>query len=111
MTEIRPFRALHYNQSRVSALNTVITQPYDKISPEMQDRYYGLSPYNLVRIIRGRQSPEDSSHNNVYTRAQSDFRAWIEQGLLTSENVPALYPYYQQYAVPGSGAMKVRRGF
>ena len=38
---------------KIPDLGAVVTQPYDKISPEMQARYYDLSPYNLVRIIRG----------------------------------------------------------
>jgi uncharacterized protein (DUF1015 family) len=90
----------------------VVTQPYDKISPEMQARYYDLSPYNLVRIIRGRTLPGDDSANNVYTRAARDFQAWIKSGVLTSQPEPAIYPYYQEYEVPGQqGVRKERRGF
>jgi uncharacterized protein (DUF1015 family) len=111
MAEICPFRALHYNQARISALDKVITQPYDKITPEMQARYYELSPYNLVRLIRGRHSSEDTPQENVYTRAGSDFRRWIEERVLVSEYDPALYPYYQQYTIPGSNVTKTRRGF
>lgn len=59
MAEIIPFRALHYDSRKSPDLGAVVTQPYDKISPEMQARYYGLSPYNLVRIIRGRTLPQD----------------------------------------------------
>src|SRR5947208_2205769 len=112
MAEIRPFRALHYNQGCISALDKVITQPYDKISPEMQARYYELSPHNLVRIIRGRQAAADAAQESLYTRAQLDFRDWIEHRILISESEPAIYPYYQQFQVPGKpGVTKVRRGF
>src|SRR5690348_4879751 len=112
MAEIRPFRALHYNQACISELDKVITQPYDKISPEMQARYYELSPYNLVRIIRGRQAAADTAQENLYTRAQLDFRDWIEHRILISESEPAIYPYHQQFRVPGKpGVTKVRRGF
>ncbi|HZC25334.1 MAG TPA: DUF1015 family protein, partial [Candidatus Binatia bacterium] len=44
MADIRPFSALRYNLQRVSAPQ-VVTQPYDKITPAMQDRYYAASPY------------------------------------------------------------------
>lgn len=109
MAEIRPFRALHYNPEKVSDLSTVITQPYDKISPEMQSRYYSLSPYNLVRVIRTAPS---SSTDNVYARATQDFHDWIENKVLISEPEPALYPYNQEYEVPGQpGVKKERRGF
>jgi len=112
MADIRPFRALRYKPGKISDLGAVVTQPYDKISPEMQARYYELSPYNLVRIIRGRAEPGDSPQNNVYVRAARDFRAWIDGGVLASEPEPALYPYDQEYEVSGQrGVRKKRRGF
>src|SRR5689334_8924082 len=46
MAEIYPFRALHYNSTAID-LQKVVTQPYDKISPEMRTRYYATSPYNF----------------------------------------------------------------
>ena len=54
MAEIRPFRAYRYDTNRV-ALKDVLTQPYDKITPEMQERYYAASPYNLIVIEKGSQ--------------------------------------------------------
>jgi uncharacterized protein (DUF1015 family) len=112
MAEICPFRALHYNQHSVPSLEKVITQPYDKINAEMQARYYELSPYNLVRIIRRRPEAEA---DNVYARAAHDFRSWIESRILLSAAEPAIYPYYQEYSLPdepgGRGSTKTRRGF
>ena len=112
MAEVIPFRALHYDPEQVSGLDKVVTQPYDKITPEMQARYYQLSPYNLVRIIRGRPRPEDTPQDNVYSRAARDFHDWIEKHILVSEPEAALYPYYQEYRAPGQvGTRKQRRGF
>jgi uncharacterized protein (DUF1015 family) len=112
MAEIHPFRALHYNPSRIQDLSEVVTQPYDKISPEMQSRYYRSSPFNLVRVIRGRPRADDNPQDNVYVRAVRHFRQWIEDRILVSEAQPAIYPYDQEYEVPGQpGSKKVRRGF
>ncbi|MGH9378641.1 MAG: DUF1015 family protein, partial [Terriglobia bacterium] len=112
MAEIRPFRALHYNPEKVKDLSSVITQPYDKISQDMQSRYYAASPYNLARVIKGREAPEDSPQNNVYTRAHRDLNDWIKREVLISGQEPAIYPYSQEYAVPSQpGATKERRGF
>jgi uncharacterized protein (DUF1015 family) len=111
MAEILPFRALHYNPQGASDLGALVTQPYDKISPAMQARYYELSPHNLVRLIRGRVLPGDGAQENVYVRAARDFHAWIESGVLISGDAPAVYPYHQEYEVPGqSGVRKERRG-
>jgi len=112
MAEIQPFRALHYNPAKIPDLAKVVTQPYDKITPEMQARYYEWSPYNLVRIIRGRQQPGDHPADNVYVRAQRTFHEWIEERALVSAPEPAFYPYDQEYEVPGQpGVRRRRRGF
>jgi uncharacterized protein (DUF1015 family) len=111
MAEVLPFRAVHYNPNMISGLNTVVTQPYDKISPEMQARYHDLAPHNLVRIIRGRHLPNDGPHENVYLRAARHFREWMEERIMVSEAEPALYPYYQEYSLPGRAATLERRGF
>ena len=59
MAEIQPFRAFRYDTNRVP-LSDVLTQPYDKISPAMQEAYYAKSPYNLIAIEKGRVLPSDS---------------------------------------------------
>ena len=112
MAEIRSFRALYYNPERTRQLGEVVTQPYDKISSAMQERYYRLSPYNLVRIIKGREHPGDTPQDNAYARAAQRLQDWNQRHILSSDSEPALYPYYQEYAVPGHpGIRKERRGF
>jgi uncharacterized protein (DUF1015 family) len=106
MAEILPFRALHYDAETVGGLSRVITQPYDKISPEMQARYYEASPYNLARIIRRKP---DAGEQDPYAAASAEFRGWIERGVLRRDTKPALYPYSQEYAVPGQPELRKRR--
>jgi len=109
MADIRPFRALRYNPEKVTASN-VVTQPYDKISPAMQERYYAASPFNLVRIILGRREAGDNTTDNVYTRAAGFGRQWREQGILRQDTAPSIYTYSQTFAAP-SGKVFERRGF
>jgi uncharacterized protein (DUF1015 family) len=106
MAEIQPFRALHYDPEAVGGLDRVITQPYDKISPAMQSRYYEASPYNLARIIRRRAEPGEQ---DPYAAAAAEFRGWIERGVLRRDQEPALYFYAQEYAVPGQPEVRKRR--
>lgn len=111
MARIYPFRAWHYNPSTVR-LDDVVTQPYDKISPAMQQGYYQRSPYNLVKIILGLPELFDAERGeSVYTRAARDFNAWREQGVLTQEKEPCVFAYAQRFKVPGSTETKERRGF
>ncbi len=112
MAEILPFHALRYNSEKAGELGKLVTQPYDKISAEMQARYHELSPFNLVRIIRGRTNPRDTAQDSVYSRAARHLHEWIENQVLVSDPEPALYPYYQEYSIPGLAALrKERRGF
>jgi uncharacterized protein (DUF1015 family) len=111
MARIYPFRAWRYNSSAVR-LDDVVTQPYDKISPSMQQAYYLRSPYNLVRIILGLPELFDAERGeNVYSRAARDFRAWREQGVLVQEKAPCIFAYAQRFKVPGTEIVKERRGF
>ncbi|MFP5231278.1 MAG: DUF1015 domain-containing protein [Acidobacteriota bacterium] len=116
MARLYPFRALRYDPTRVPMAD-VVTQPYDKITPAMQDAYYNANPYNLIRVILGRQLPTDNDAENVYTRAAATLKEWRSEGILKEEQEPALYGYSQTYAVPagaaedGAGTIRERRGF
>jgi uncharacterized protein (DUF1015 family) len=89
----------------------VVTQPYDKITPAMQERYYGASPFNLVRIILGRHESDDTTGNNVYTRAAEYFRDWRRRGILRLDAAPSIYAYSQRFHDPATNAERERRGF
>src|SRR6202142_89681 len=110
MADIQPFRAYRYDTNRV-ALKDVLTQPYDKISPEMQDRYYAASAYNLITIEKGRVLPGDSDGNNVYTRAAKKVDEWIAEKILAQDAAPSIYIYSQEFLVPGTQTRRVRIGF
>ncbi len=110
MAEIYPFRALHYNPAVVPDLQKVVTQPYDKISAAMQARYYESSPYNFVRLILRQNAP--GSKESIYGQAAREFQNWIDQSVLMPNPEPAIYPYTQEYSVPGQPSnRKSRRGF
>jgi uncharacterized protein (DUF1015 family) len=111
MAEILPFRALRYNPEIAGNLERLVTQPYDKITEAMQRRYLELSPYNLARIIRGLAEPGDSPLDNVYTRAAGYFEDWISRRILVTDRAPAIYPYHQEYSLPGQAETRhTRRG-
>lgn len=110
MAEIFPFRAVRYDARRV-ALGKVLTQPYDKITPEMQAKYYAASPYNLISIEKGKTVSSDSATENVYTRAAKKFEEWLAQGVLVRDSEPGINAYFQNYALPGSNHRLERRGF
>jgi len=111
MASIYPFRAFRFRPAAAgAALADLVTQPYDKITPEMQERYYQRSPHNLITLEKGKPEPGDNGEN-VYTRAAQWLERTIAAGALAPEAQPALYPYFQEYAVPGTSERRVRKGF
>jgi uncharacterized protein (DUF1015 family) len=110
MAEIQPFRAYRYDTKRV-ALKDVLTQPYDKITPAMQDAYYAESPYNLIPVEKGRTSADDNPANNVYSRAAAKVDEWIASKILLQDSAPGIYVYSQEFLVPGTQSRRTRIGF
>jgi uncharacterized protein (DUF1015 family) len=109
MAHIEPFRAFRYDPARVE-LGQVATQPYDKITPAMQEQYYTASPYNLVRIILGKRTAMETATENVYSRAGRFFADWRREAILVQDERPCIYRYAQEFSAPG-GAKLERTGF
>jgi len=110
MADIRPFRAIRYNTEKVK-LADALTQPYDKITPAMQEKYYAASPYNLIPVEKGKSFGSDTPKDNVYTRAAREVEDWLAQKILVQDARPGIYVYTQEFTVPGTQARKVRQGF
>jgi uncharacterized protein (DUF1015 family) len=109
MAEIIPFKALRYDSNQVK-LEDVLTQPYDKITPEMQAKYYERGRHNLVRIILGKPGDTDTDTFNVYTRATEYLHDWRSAGILKQDSEPGIYAYAQTFTVPGPRDLAERRG-
>jgi uncharacterized protein (DUF1015 family) len=110
LANIYPFQPYRYTE-KAGPLQTLVTQPYDKISPAMQSRYLSQNPYNLVRVVLGERKPADSETDNVYTRATRFMEDWIAGGILAQDSEPGVFPYFQEFVVPDTGERLVRKGF
>ncbi|MGZ4104212.1 MAG: DUF1015 family protein, partial [Actinomycetota bacterium] len=76
MAEIFPFRGIRYDPSAVGDLARVVAPPYDVISDADRDELEAASPYNVVRLILGRDEPGDDERSNKYTRARGLLETW-----------------------------------
>src|SRR3989442_6345979 len=110
MAQVYPFRAFRYNPAR-APFDRVLTQPYDKISPAMQEKYYAADPHNLIAVEKGRAHPGDTPQSNVYTRAAAAIEDWIRNQIVMQDPVSSFYAYTQEYTVPGREERRTRRGF
>jgi uncharacterized protein (DUF1015 family) len=109
MPDVRPFRGVRYDVAQVGGLSDVVAPPYDVIDSPLQDRLYEASPYNFVRLELNRPEATDSDAVNRYSRAAGFLRAWMRQGVLQTEDHPALYLYEQSFDIEGQA--HTRKGF
>ena len=109
MAIIKPFQGIRYNSSLIKDISSVVTPPYDVISPQEQEGYYQKHPNNIIRIDFGKELTGDSEQVNKYTRAAEFLRDWIKAGILKREDTPAIYIYDQEFTA--KDRRFVRRGF
>ena len=110
MATVKPFQPFRYT-AKAGDPATLLTQPYDKISPAMHAKYLAANPYNLVRLILGEKREFDNEAENIYTRAAQYLDQWIRDGVLAQDKVPGFYAYSQEFTVPDSGEVLTRQGF
>ena len=107
MAVVVPFKGVLYNLEKIDDFSKVTAPPYDIISPEQQERYYKNSPHNVIRLILGKQSPDDSNSDNRYTRGANFFNKWQEESILKRDTEPSFYFYHQEFS--GQGGERVAR--
>lgn len=109
MAKVMPFRGTRFNPDVVGDIQKCVAMPYDRIKHGLQDKYYESHKYNICRITKGKEYPEDDESNNVYTRAQTYWKDWNAIGVVKEDTEPAIYAYYQEFEV--NGKKMLRRGF
>lgn len=92
MADLRPFPAWRYNPARVD-LSQVMAPPYDVISPAERETLYAKSPFNVVRLILGKES-------DFYEQAGLRWETWSREGILIQDRRPAFYLYEQVFKHP-----------
>ncbi|UJS18948.1 MAG: DUF1015 domain-containing protein [Candidatus Jettenia sp.] len=97
MAIIKPFQGLRFNQDIIHDISSVVTPPYDVISPQDQERYYQAHPNNIIRLDLGKDISGDTEKVNKYTRAAEFLNNWKKNGILKQEDAPAIYIYDQEF--------------
>jgi len=108
--EIKPFKGITYNKDLIKNMSLVIAPPYDVISPEDQEHLYEQSPYNVVRLIRGKELPQDNEDINSSIRANEYFQKWLKEGILIQDNEECFYAIQEEYRLE-DGRKRERKGF
>jgi uncharacterized protein (DUF1015 family) len=98
MVDIRPFQAIRYTEQAGDPAN-LITQPYDKIDPAMQQEYYNRSPYNYCRLILPLET-------NKYEIAQQRIQNWLHEGIMAKDKEPAVFVCRQEFKLDGDSCIR-----
>jgi uncharacterized protein (DUF1015 family) len=93
LVDVRPFKAIRYTQ-KAGTSEDLITQPYDKIDPQMQKEYYAKSPYNYCRLILPLEE-------NKYQIANQRIVQWLKEGVMAKETQPAIFVSRQEFSLDG----------
>ncbi len=109
MATIKPFKGLTYNRKKVLNIQSVMAPPYDVISSKMQSHFYELNPYNIIRLILGKETKKDNGKNNKYTRARKFLDSWLKNDVVLVDKKPCIYIYQQIYLFKNK--KKTRTGF
>ncbi len=109
MPEIRPFRGVRYDLTKVGALSDVVAPPYDVIGPDLQQALYNANPANIIRLELNREEPGDAPGRDRYERASATLKDWRRRGILVDDHHPSFYVYHQTFTVDGKEF--TRKGF
>lgn len=101
MTQIKPFKGIHYNAEKVGDFSKVVCPPYDVISKEEQVRLHHLHPNNFIHVLLGLERENDNERDNKYIRSQKTFEDWLSKGVMVEDNKPCLYFCKQEYVIRG----------
>ncbi len=100
MADVRPFRALRYDEAKAGPLEALVAPPYDVISAEEREKYSARSPYNVVHLTL----PDDEED------AARDLRRWRESSILARDAEPKFWALSQAYTGP-DGKKRTRNGY
>lgn len=102
MVKVFPFQGVLYNTKLLKKhLARLFTPPYDVISTQEQDAFYGQHDFNYIRLILGKTFPEDNDYNNRYVRAAAFLDGWQRHNILLRDRSPAFYVYEQVFTHQG----------
>jgi uncharacterized protein (DUF1015 family) len=102
MPDVRAFTGLLFDPRVAGPLDTLTTGPYDNISPADQERAYRANPFNVIRLILGRDEPGNDASTNKYARAGAYLDQWRDGGVLVATGEPSIFPYELRFHLGGS---------
>ena len=99
MPEIQPIRAITYSGG--PEISSKIAPPYDVLEPEDKHRLLDGDPENVVKIDLPHLPAKTVGPDETYRWAGEQFRAWLNEGVLTQWDEPVAFVYQQTFTARG----------
>jgi uncharacterized protein (DUF1015 family) len=99
VAQVKPFRAVRYDERRAGPLDALVAPPYDVISAADRKLYLTRSPYNVVHLTL----PDDEAD------AARLWQEWLIGRVLVRDSEPSLWWLAQDYVGP-DGVARTREG-
>lgn len=90
---LRPFRGMRFDASKVGEIGAVTSPPYDVMDRPMIDRLLEGNPRNIVRLVLPRMLSDPVRSDDPYAHAAKLLARWRAEGVLRTDDAPALYVY------------------
>ncbi len=103
MAEIKPLRAWRYNDELSKDIDSLTSPLFDVVS-EKQRRALYQNAFNSIHI----SVPEQPDASERAARLLHD---WKMKGILSQDDDPGIYVYYQYFTLAGSNKELCRKGF
>ncbi len=97
MAIIKPFKGIKYRTDENLDISSKIAPPYDIIDAKLQTDLYIKDPDNIVRIILGKQDPNED--NLIYERASGYYNNWIKNEIMQVDEEDAVYVWDQKFSI------------
>jgi uncharacterized protein (DUF1015 family) len=102
MVDVAPFRALRYSTPKnKSDISTLISPPYDVISPPEREALVKRSACNIVQL----ELPS-GNEDERYVNAAAVLRSWKSRGVVQEDRMPAFYVLETTYRIKDAFAPK-----
>ena len=101
MAVVSPFRGWRYNPEKVGDMASVLSPPYDMISPEIQKSLKRQNRYNIIHLEAGEGLNWSKQEEGQYTGTADLFNSWMRDGVLRQDTQPSYYLLRHGFSLGG----------
>ncbi|PRY88453.1 DUF1015 domain-containing protein [Mongoliibacter ruber] len=103
MAEILPIKAWRYDSGWAKKIDELISPLFDVVSKKQREALYA-NPYNSIHLsVPLGPNPVES--------ARETLAGWKEEGVISQDQIPGIYVYYQYFKFLGQEEESCRKGF